>query len=114
MASIFSSSIFLVFLLASASPIMAGESCSMLNGACRDVCGQNEEAQQGAFEDCGEKQECCLVKDPSGDRINCCVYSFASGNFGPHNCGSPTGNLCPKGSASPLACDKLNMCKEQN
>jgi hypothetical protein len=89
--------IFIVFLLTS-SIIMAAENCSMLNGKCRDACGQNEEEQLGAFEDCGEKQECCLSKDPSGGRINCCIYSFAAGNYGALNCGSPINNLCPKGS----------------
>ena len=111
MARISAFSIFILFLLSSCSAI-AGENCSMLNGKCRDACGQAEEAQAGAFEDCGEKQECCLVKDTAGDRINCCIYSFAERNYGPHNCGLPTGNLCLKGSGSPLACEKLKMCKE--
>lgn len=106
-------SLFIVFLLTS-SLAMAGENCSRLNGICRDGCGQNEEAQLGAFEDCGEKQECCLVKDPTGDRMHCCIYSFAGADYGPSNCGLPEGNLCPKGSGSPLACEKLKMCKERN
>lgn len=104
--------ILIIFLFTSSST-MAGENCSMLNGTCRDACGQDEETQLGAFEDCGEKQECCIVKDPSGDRINCCIYSFAGGDYGPLNCGLPTDNLCPKGSGSPLACEKLEMCKER-
>lgn len=102
----------IVFLLTSSSA-MAGENCSMLSGACRDACGQSEEAQQGAFEDCGEDQECCLPKDPSGGRIQCCIYSFAGGDFGPLNCGTPAGNVCGKGAGSPLACERLQMCKEK-
>ena len=100
----------IAFLLLTSSA-MAGENCSMLKGTCRDACGQDEEAQIGAFEDCVEKQDCCLAKDPSGDRIKCCIYSFAPANYGPLNCGLPAGNQCPKGSASPMACEKLNMCK---
>ena len=112
MTRISSITIFTVILLTSFST-MAGENCSMLNGTCRDACGQAEEAQLGAFEDCGEKQECCLGKDPSGERVNCCIYSFAVGDYGPLNCGLPTDNLCPKGSGSALACEKLKMCKEK-
>ena len=103
--------LFAVFLLAASSGI-AGENCSMLSGKCRDACARNEEAQLGAFEDCGEKQDCCLGSDPSRGRINCCIYSFDAGNFGPLNCGLPINNVCAKGSGSPLACDKLNMCKK--
>jgi hypothetical protein len=113
MTRIYSIALFIVFLFTASSP-MAGENCSMLSGTCRDTCGQNEEAQSGAFEDCGEKKECCLVKDPSGDRVNCCVYSFANADYGSLNCGLPAGNLCPKGSGSPLACEKLKMCREKN
>jgi hypothetical protein len=65
MTLISSFAIFIFFLLTS-SATMAGENCLMLNGKCRDACGQTEEAQLGAFEDCGEKQECCLAEDPSG------------------------------------------------
>lgn len=111
MTRISSIALFVVFLLASSSA-KAGENCSLLSGTCRDACGQTEEAQRGAFEDCGEKQECCLAKDPAGDRIACCIYSFAAANYGPLNCGLPAGKLCPKGSGSPLACEKLKMCKK--
>lgn len=111
---IFAITIFTLFMLSLIpSSGMAGENCSALSGKCRDACGQNEEAQLGAFEDCGEKQECCLVKDPSGDRIHCCIYSFEAGNYGALNCGLPVNNLCPKGSGSPLACEKLKMCKNK-
>jgi hypothetical protein len=105
--------LFIVFLLASSS-IMAGEDCSKLNGKCQDACDRNEEAQLGAFEDCGKKQQCCIAKDPSGDRVQCCIYSFESANYGPLNCGLPTDNLCSKGSGSPLACEQLKMCKGKN
>lgn len=104
---------FVLLLLLAASSGMAGEECSSMSGKCRNACSQNEEAQIGAFMDCGEKQECCVVKDPSWGRINCCVYSFGTGNYGADNCGLPINNVCSKGSGSPLACETLKMCKDQ-
>lgn len=39
-----------------------GENCYMFNGKCKDVCAENEVAEDGAFMDCTEKQECCTPK----------------------------------------------------
>lgn len=38
------------------------ENCVSMNGVCRDHCGQDEAPLDGAFIDCGEKQECCAAK----------------------------------------------------
>lgn len=41
----------------------ASENCAtQYNGVCRDVCATGEEPAEGAFIDCSEKQECCVVK----------------------------------------------------
>jgi len=41
----------------------ASENCAtQYNGVCRDVCASEEEPAEGAFIDCTEKQECCIVK----------------------------------------------------
>jgi len=41
----------------------ASENCvTQYNGVCRDVCASDEEPAEGAFIDCTEKQECCVVK----------------------------------------------------
>jgi hypothetical protein len=34
----------------------------MFDGKCKDVCAENEEAVIGAFMDCTDKQECCVLK----------------------------------------------------
>jgi len=49
--------------------VFAGEDCSMFNGTCREVCAPDERAENGAFLDCSDKQECCVKKeaDKSGD-----------------------------------------------
>jgi hypothetical protein len=36
------------------------ELCSMMGGTCQDVCRSDQYAESGVFEDCGEKQECCV------------------------------------------------------
>jgi hypothetical protein len=36
----------------------------MMGGTCRDACSPDEYAETGVFEDCGEKQECCVQKTP--------------------------------------------------
>lgn len=102
-----------IVLLLPASFALAAEDCSMLRGTCRDACGPAEEAQQGAFEDCGDGQKCCVEADPAAAGTRCCIYSFAEKDFGPLNCGLPAGTACAKGAASPLACGKLKMCREQ-
>ncbi|MGC2062591.1 MAG: hypothetical protein WA610_06405 [Thermodesulfovibrionales bacterium] len=41
----------------------ASENCAtQYGGVCRDVCEPEEESAEGAFIDCTEKQECCVVK----------------------------------------------------
>lgn len=41
----------------------ASENCdTQYNGVCRNVCSSGEEAAEGAFIDCTEKQECCVAK----------------------------------------------------
>jgi hypothetical protein len=96
----------LVLLLPSSAP--ASESCSMMGGACRDACGQNEKAEAGDFEDCGAKQECCVVHVEAP--VRCCYLSQDSKDFGPSNCGEPVNGACQKGSGSPVPCAKLRMC----
>ncbi len=103
-----------VLFLFVSSPVSAGENCSLLGGTCRDACGQSEQAESGAFEDCGEKQECCVIHDTAGDQPRCCIYSFDAKNYGPLNCGLPENNLCLKGSGSPRPCENLTSCKENN
>lgn len=52
----------LVFVLVP-SLAFASENCAtQYSGVCRDVCASEEEPAEGAFIDCTEKQECCVVK----------------------------------------------------
>ena len=44
------------------------ENCGMMGGQCRDVCNKDEQALEGAFIDCGEKQECCVYKAPRKEK----------------------------------------------
>lgn len=48
----------------------AGEDCSMFGGICKEACAAHEKAEQGAFLDCSDKQECCVKKEDnkSGDK----------------------------------------------
>ena len=39
-----------------------GELCPQFNGECKDVCAENEAAEEGTFMDCSEKQVCCVPK----------------------------------------------------
>jgi hypothetical protein len=87
----------------------AGENCAQLSGTCREACGQNEEKEAGAFEDCGEKQECCIAS--SSGPIQCCVISFEQKDFGPKNCSVPVNGICGAGTESPAPCAKLGFCK---
>jgi hypothetical protein len=84
----------------------ASESCSMMGGTCRDVCGGSEKAEAGDFEDCRPKQECCVVQVEA----QCCILSYDAGMFGPANCRAPEKGACTKGSPSPAPCAKLPMC----
>ena len=90
------------------SAVPASESCSMMGGKCRDACGGSETAEAGDFEDCGAKQECCIVSVETP--VKCCVTSMDAKNFGPANCGVPVNGACPQGSGSPVPCGKLRMC----
>jgi Beta defensin len=98
----------LLLLAASASP--AAETCSMLGGACRDRCGANEQAESGAFDDCEPQQECCVAWH-APDNVGCCVRSFDPKDFGPGNCAASVNAACTEGSASPLSCIQLPMCR---
>jgi hypothetical protein len=102
-----------VSLLIMVFPLMlsASESCSMMGGNCRDACGKNEQAEPGAFEDCGPKQECCIAG--TATPVQCCITSFDAHDFGPSNCRAPEGGACPKGSASPAPCGNLPMCTKK-
>lgn len=46
-------------------PVYGSELCSMMGGKCQDACTSDQYAESGVFEDCGEKQECCVQKTPS-------------------------------------------------
>lgn len=94
--------------LAVPSAIPASESCSMMGGTCRDVCERSEKAEAGAFEDCGVKQECCVVYVETP--VRCCFLSQDANDYGPSNCGDPLNGACLKGTGSPVPCPKLPMC----
>jgi len=94
-------------------PVIGGENCSQLGGTCQNACRTGEQAESGAFEDCGETQDCCVAHDASQDRIRCCIASFDSQHYGALNCGLPKDNHCPKGSGSPASCENLIFCKEK-
>ena len=88
--------------------VRADESCAMMSGICRDVCAAGEQAEAGAFGDCGEKQDCCVRGTTAA--AGCCVTSSSPSLFGPGNCSAPAGGKCTAGSASPLPCGKLAAC----
>jgi len=100
----------LLILVLTASFAHAGETCGMMGGTCRDVCGAKEQAETGDFMDCKEKQECCVARSEP-QAVQCCIYSFDAKNYGPGNCGAPLRGVCGKGSGSLVACEKLNFCK---
>jgi hypothetical protein len=93
------------------SRVFASEVCSMLGGTCRDACGQNETPEAGAFEDCADKQQCCVAQEAGPSRLQCCIVSFDPKKFDPLNCSLPENNVCTKGSGSPVPCSKLTFCK---
>jgi hypothetical protein len=93
------------------SRVFASEVCSLLGGTCRDTCGRNEAPEAGAFEDCTDKQQCCVAHEAESGRLQCCIFSFDTKNLGPTNCGLPENNACLKGSGSPVPCSKLIFCK---
>ena len=97
-----------LIVIASSAP--ASESCSLMSGTCRDRCEANEQAENGAFDDCGERQECCVTRRLP-DPVRCCISSLAAQDFGPANCAAPAGTACPSGSASPVSCMQLPMCR---
>jgi len=100
----------LFFFLLASTVAFSGENCSSLRGTCRDACGQNEEQTAGAFEDCAERQQCCVAESATL-RLQCCVYSFDAKKFGASNCGLPENNVCSKGSGHPGPCSTLIFCK---
>ena len=59
-----------VLCLFAAAPVFGSENCGMMNGICRDACTPDEQILEGAFIDCGEKQECCVVKPQTKDRYD--------------------------------------------
>jgi hypothetical protein len=103
-------SCFFFFLLAS-SPVLSSEVCSEFRGTCRNACGENEEPEAGAFEDCTEKQQCCVAGGAGPGLLQCCVFSFDAKKYGAANCGLPENNACPKGSGNPAPCSKLIFCQ---
>lgn len=58
-------SLLIIVLLALPGLAAASELCSMMGGKCQDACTADQYAESGVFEDCGEKQECCVQKTPS-------------------------------------------------
>ena len=53
--------VFLMFLVLTGS-VFASENCvEQYKGICRDACPKGEISAEGAFIDCGEKQECCVA-----------------------------------------------------
>lgn len=52
----------LTILIVLPSLAVGSENCAMMGGQCRDICKPDEEILEGAFIDCGEKQECCVYK----------------------------------------------------
>lgn len=90
---------------------LAAEDCSKLGGTCRGACMPNEESESGAFEDCA--QQCCVSRSAQTETLKCCILSFESTKFGPHNCIQPQNNICSIGSGSKLSCDALAMCKDK-
>ncbi len=94
------------------SYVAAGENCALQGGKCRNACSSGETAESGAFDDCEEKQECCVVLNAASSRVNCCIYSFDAKKYGQLNCGLPEGSRCLNGSGSPAPCDQLTACKK--
>jgi hypothetical protein len=89
--------------------VKAGENCAMSGGKCRDACGKDEAPETGVFDDCGEKQDCCVAR--TDDQVRCCIFSFDPKAFGALNCSAPVQGICKKGSASPAPCEKVSFCK---
>jgi len=104
--------IFLMSTILFLSPsVFGGENCSQMGGTCQNACSRQERAEYGAFEDCGEAQECCVVHDFSRDQVKCCIASFETQHYGTLNCSIPENDQCSQGSASPVACESLTFCK---
>ena len=58
-----------LLILTLAVPLAFGsENCGMMGGTCRDICKPDEEILEGAFIDCGDKQECCVIKLRTNER----------------------------------------------
>jgi len=98
-----------VLVLLFTPPGRAGENCAMSGGKCRDVCSRSEVPETGAFEDCGEKQDCCVAR--TDEQVQCCIFSFDPKASGALNCTPPVQGACVKGSPSPAPCAKVIFCK---
>jgi hypothetical protein len=56
----------LIMVLVLPGSVFASENCvEQYKGICRDACSQGEITAEGAFIDCGEKQECCVADSTS-------------------------------------------------
>lgn len=60
--------IVLLAFITTPSLAVGSENCGMMGGQCRDICKPDEEILEGAFIDCGEKQECCVYKSPKKEQ----------------------------------------------
>jgi plastocyanin len=70
----------------------ASENCAeQIKGTCRDACGPNEVAEQGAFIDCGEMQKCCVQKDPIASAASSQVILIDNYTFSPAEIRVPGG-----------------------
>ena len=98
--------------LAVHSQALASEDCMKQGGVCRTACGQNESSEPGAFEDCKDKEECCMFLRTFEVPVRCCIYTFDSSRFGLRNCVLPINGICVQGAGSPKACSDLAMCRE--
>jgi hypothetical protein len=59
----------LIMVLVLPASVIASENCvEQYKGICRDACSPDEIAAEGAFIDCGEKQDCCVPKPPQKEQ----------------------------------------------
>ena len=69
--------------IAYAGPAFGGEVCSQMGGTCKAACGQNEQAESGAFLDCSDTEECCVtVSPPPGTERPSGATAGSSGDTG--------------------------------
>lgn len=101
----------LLFLFLLHGAAYAAENCASMGGVCKTACAASEYAEQGAFDDCSEVQDCCVPKTSGPGVVKCCIHSFDSRNSGKDNCSGPLKGVCAKGSGSPVECSQLSWCK---